>query len=273
MISGSMGFSPDQAYKQQLAQGERYRQQSNAANQAAQDKITQDEFTRNALTAQRYALDQSHMMQANPNIPRTITDTSMTIGNGGSSRTASGGGGGMGGRQLPPDLHGRFMPLVELGQQSINDKAPEKVQMGAADYTPENAQAYQDAAFARLKDKSGQLGKGALDSLASTLAGRGISGQSGTFGRGLADIVGRTVQPLADLNVAHLGDEYQAAQHGRDLAENARLANYSGDLNQRSQDMTFQNALNQLKSQLLLSKYQGDISQRGQDLEAIYRLL
>lgn len=247
-----------------------------------QKELDDQQFTRNALTAQRSALDQSHMLQAGP-APRTITDTSMTIGSGGetevqqNSRTASGGGGTVGTRQLPPDLQGRFMPLVELGQQSIPGGSgampPPRATMPDADFSPGDATAHQDAAFSRLKDRAGLLGKGALDTLSSQLAGRGIGGASGAFGRGLADILAQTTQPLADLNVAHLQEEYGAADRARALSEQRASNVYSGDITQRGQDIQTQMAIDQLKASLLRAKYEGEIAQRGQDLNSIYRLL
>lgn len=243
----------------------------------AQDQLTQDEFTRNQLSAQGMALDQSRMMQGTP-APRVVTDTSMTIGPGGeysessSSRSASGGGGSSGTRQLPPDIQGRFMPLVQLGSQSnIGASSQPRESMPAADFSPGDATAHQDAAFARMKDRAGQMGRGAVDSLAAELAGRGISGASGSFGRGLADRVSRSVQPLADLNVAHLGEEYNASQRARELSEGRASNEFSGNISQRGQDASTQQALNALRASLLEAQYSGEIQQRGQDLQSIYR--
>lgn len=261
---------------------EQNRRRSLAEMDSAQDRIRQDEASNNQLLAQRYALDNSHQLQQGPN-PRTVTDTSMTIGGPGmeggvqvqrNSRSVSGGGGTQGVRQLPPDLQGRFMPLIELGQQSLpSSPIPPEKSMPAAQFGPGDARAHQDAAFARTKDRAGQLGRSAIDSLAAELAGRGISGRSGAFGQGLADIVSQSVQPLADLNVAHLGQEYQAAQRARELAEGRAGTEFQGGISQRGQTISAQQALDQLRTQLALAKYQGEIAQRGQDLTSIYQLL
>lgn len=248
-------------------------------NRAAQDQINADQFTNNRLNAERSALEQSHGLQSGPN-PRTVTDTSMTISNGGqvqgtqNSRTTSGGGGTTGVRQLPPDLQGRFMPLIELGQQSIpSTPTPPEVQMPQPDYTPADATAHQNAAANRLKERAGQQGRSAITSLAEELAGRGISGASGSFGRGVADIAAQTIQPQSDLNVAHLGQEYAASGRARELSEARAGLGYQGGIQQRGQTIGAQQAIDQLRASLAQTKYQGEIAQRNQNLEAIYRML
>lgn len=265
-------------------QSQQYRDQGDARARTAQQQIRDDELQNNQLVAQRYALGESARLQADPSNPRTVNDTSMSISNGGMAsgsasgstrRTPSGlSGAGAGGFVMPPALDGKYMPLVNMPEfnPTAGNPLPPQVSMGAGDFTPEDATGYQNAAFARLKDKSGQLGRSAVDSLAAELAGRGISGESGTFGRGLADRVSQSVQPLADLNVAHLGEEYQAANRSRQMSENARLAQYSGNINQRNQDMSTQLAIDQLKSALAQQQYSGGIQQRGQDLETLYRM-
>jgi hypothetical protein len=259
--------NPDLAYRQKLQEGELQRRQSDADTRNKQLQIEQDEHNRNALTAENYALTQSHGMQST-DAPRTVTDTSMTIGTGGgsASRAASGSGsrlatGGFG--SANPQIDGRYMSLVQFQQPNLAT-APQQPRetLGSGGYGPQDAKAYQDAQFARLKDKSGSLGQGALQSLASTLAGRGISGQSGTFGRGLSDIITRSVQPLADLNVEHLGQEYAAAGHERDLSEQRASTAFNGGIQQRGQDMSSQQAMNNLLTQIAQIKYQGEIGQR-----------
>ena len=112
-----------------------------------------------------------------------------------------------------------------------------------------------------------------MDSLAGELAGRGISGASGTFGRGLADRVARSVQPLADLNVAHLGQEYQAADRARQLSESRSQADYSGQIAQRGQSMGQQNAMNALQMAISGNQYESDMNQQNYFLELLKRYL
>lgn len=245
--------------------------------ESAQQQV--DSGRRDGL-AEQYALDNSVMMQGNSDIPRQVTDTSMTIPgggmapNGGSSSTTnrqSASGGSAGTRQLPPEIQGRFMPLVELGQiDQTPPQLPPQVQRQGGSFTPEDATGYQNAAYARLKARAGEAGRSAIDSLANEMAGRGI-GNSGTMLRGMSDRIASAVQPLADLNVAHLGEEYDAAGRARQLAESAASDSYHGGISQRSTDISAAQALQQLKAQLAMQKYQGGISQRGQDLESLYR--
>jgi hypothetical protein len=274
-------LDPDSAYKAKLQQGELYRRQSEADARNKQLQNEQDEANRNALTAQNYALTQSHGLQST-DAPRTITDTSMTIGSGGSggsSKSSSGSRlptGGFGSSN--PQIDGRYMSLVEFQQPNLNTATPPREAMPQADYTPQDATEFQNAAFARLKDRAGALGKGAIDSLAAVLGGRGV-GNSGTFGRGTAREIVNATQPLADLNVEHLGQEYQAAQHARELSEGRAASNFAGNISQRGQDITSQQALNNLMSQIAQLKYQGEIQQRahqdemGLDWERLYSLL
>lgn len=277
-MGGHVGYNdPDMEYKRRMLQGEQQRKQSEADTLNKQLQIQQDEANRNALTAQRYALDQSHMMQANPDNPRTVTDTSMTIGNGGASGSTSASGtsrrpatGGFG--TANPMIDGRYMSLVEFQQPNLASAAPPREVMPEADFTPGDATAFQDAAFARLKDRAGALGKGAIDSLAAILGGRGV-GNSGTFGRGTAREIVNAVQPLSDLNVEHLGQEYGAAQRARELSEQRASNVFSGNLQQRGQDISSQQAMNNLLTQIANIKYQGEIGQNANELEALYRLL
>jgi hypothetical protein len=275
-------LDPDSAYKAKLQQGELYRRQSEADARNQQLQNEQDEASRNALTAQNYALTQSHGLQST-DAPRTITDTSMTIGSGGgsgSSKSSSSGSklptGGFG--SANPQIDGRYMSLVEFQQPNLTAAPPPREVMPQADYTPQDATEFQNAAFARLKDKSGALGKSAIDSLAAVLGSRGV-GNSGTFGRGTAREIVNATQPLADLNVEHLGQEYQAAQHARELSEGRAASNFAGNISQRGQDITSQQALNNLMSQIAQLKYQGEIQQRahqdemGLDWERLYSLL
>lgn len=247
---------------------------TDALNQKKQNQIAQNEFTANDLTAQHYALDQSVGMQGNMNIPRTVTDTSMKIGgeldpyatHDYSAQSASGS------RQLPADIQGHFMPLIQLGQlNESGGNLPPNVTRQQADFTPGDATAFQDAAFANTKAKAGQMGRSAVSSLAAELAGRGI-GNSGTFARGVADKLVDATQPLNDLNVAHLGQEYNAAQHARELSEKGVSDIYAGDIQQRGQTIQGQQAINALRAQLLATQYQGQISQRGQDMSLLRSL-
>jgi hypothetical protein len=76
------------------------------------------------------------------------------------------------------------------------------------------------------------------------------------------------VQPLADLNVAHLGQEYQAAQRARELAENRAQAEFSGGISQRGQTINANNALNQLRLALAAQKQEALMN----ELEMLRRL-
>lgn len=274
----------DMERKRIEAEGERNRQLTHTNNRQKQLQLNADHQSGQEATARQYALDQSVAMQADPNTTRTVSGTEMTqtnAGSGSASRSASGSGsrlaqGGFGGNPAGPAIDGRYMSLVQAPTATsadLNSSTSPQVQMGQTNFTPPDAKAFQDAAFARLKDKSGALGQGAIQGLAAQLAGRGISGASGSFARGTAQEIANAVNPLADLNVAHLGQEYQAAQNAQGLSAQRDQAIYQGGIQQRGQDMSQMSALNQLKASLAQLGYNGGIQQRGQDLESLYRLL
>lgn len=247
------------------------------SQEAEQNRLRQTEAANNELLAQRYALDQSNMMQSSAANPRTVTDTSMTIsspGEGGgfaASGSRSSGSGGGGGGQLPADLAGRFMPLVGMDSMNLpSSPTPPEVQLGEADFSPQDATAFQNAAVGRTQALAGQQGQAAVKTLTERLAGRGI-GKSGTLARGIGERIGLAQQPLTDLNVAHLGQEYGAAQRARELSENRAVQGFQGGIQQRGQSIQAQQALDALRAALVQGKYQGEIQQRGQDLSALFR--
>lgn len=201
------------------------------------------------------ALQQGGVMATN-SLGQT-SSASPGYGSGGGSRGMQGGG-----NPLPPNIAGHYMPLIEMQQPTLGGVPPRET-MPEADFTPGDATAHQDAAFGRLKASSGQLGRSAVDSLRNELAGRGILG-SGTEFRGTADRIASAVQPLADLNVSHLGQEYAASQRARELSENRAQTKFSGDISQRGQDASMIQALNALKAALTQTQYSGELQQRRQ---------
>ena len=253
--------------------------------QMAQKELMQANESRdNDLRAQRDATDYRQSMAANPANPRTITDNSMTLGSADtntmkssvSGKKSLGGFGGIG----LPQIDGRYMSLVEPPKVAppnpqLNTAQPpvSREAMPQDSFGPGDATAFQDAAYGRLKARAGQQGRGAVEALAAELAGRGISGESGTFGRGVADRIMDAQAPLTDLNVAHLGQEYEAAQRARELSANRSNAIFQGGIAQRGQDISTQQALNALKAQLELARYQGEISQNDSQLDNLYRML
>lgn len=253
-------------------------QQQQADNDVNQARTNAETARREAQIKQRRDDSVMGMMALREGGVASTDDygTSYAFPGGGSSSTTqrqSASGGSAGVRQFPPDMQGRFMPLVELGQiDQTPPQLPAQVQRAGGSFTPEDATAHQNAAYARLKATSGQAGRSAVDSLAAEMGGRGIGG-SGTFMRGVGDRIASAVQPLADLNVAHLGEEYNAAGRARQLAEQAASESYQGGISQRATDISAAQALQQLRAQLAAQKYSGEISQRGQDLDMKYRML
>lgn len=260
MIGGQglpQGYGPGADAAMRALQTQQYQKQSAIDGREAQDRQDQRQFTLNKLDAERMALDQSRMMQANANNPRTVQDTRMNISNEGTINEGSySGNAGGGGKVLPPQIEGRYMALVgNTNTLPYSPDAPSspRATMGEGSFKPGDAQAYQDAEFSRSKAQAGDVGRSAMNSLRGELAGRGILG-SGTEMRGTADRLSSTLQPLADLNVAHLRQDYDASQLERSRSEAARLAQYQGDISQRGQDLSSQSAFQALKAQLAMAQ-------------------
>ncbi|HEX7048586.1 MAG TPA: hypothetical protein VF188_00105, partial [Longimicrobiales bacterium] len=114
---------------------------------------------------------------------------------------------------------------------------------------PVDTRAAQAAAFARAKDTVGQVGAGSIAALRSVLGGRGMLG-SGNESRGVASVINAGQGQLGDVARS------QAVQSA-DLAQRTAEANYTGQINQRGQDIGLAEA-----------NYSGQIGQRGQDLSA-----
>lgn len=118
------------------------------------------------------------------------------------------------------------------------------------------ARAAQSAEFANAKASAGALGRGALQSLRSELAGRGIL-RSGTEARGTVDRLAGATNPLAQMQAAQLREMTGITEHAQDRAQHAADVRYQGDISQRGQDYENQNSYNQRR-----------LSARSQDLSA-----
>lgn len=280
IAGGEMGLTPEQIQ----AKSERSRLAAESARRQQEEQIYQQTQRANAEEDRRRQIAQINRDNAVMGSEAVKAGGSSSTDAYGSSYAFPGGGsGGVGsgnpsGSKAPqqggfgtsvPQIDGRYMSLVAPPNPTLNESTPAQVKMGEGNFTPTDATAHQDAAFARTKDKAGALGKSAIDSLSSMLAGRGVSNQSGTFGRGLVDRISAATNPLADLNVAHLGEEYDAANNARQMSEARASTEYQGGIAQRSQDMSSQQAMNNLKTQLALAGYNGNLSQ----LEMLYRLV
>lgn len=242
------------------------RKRTLADNQSAQDNVNAHTRQGWSDSAQQLALSESQRMAQDNANPRTSNGESMDISNYGGGRSASeGASGSSGGGQavskppMPPELDGRYMPLIGMDFTPDSTVAPQ-VTLGQAAYSAGNAHDAQDAEFGLLKAKSGQLGRSAIDSLRSEMSGRGIGG-SGTELRGVGDRIAASVDPLAQLNSTHLREDYANTQRERDIAESRVSQQFQGDITQRGQNQSMMQALNTLKAMLAQTKYQGEIGQ------------
>ena len=108
--------------------------------------------------------------------------------------------------------------------------------IGAPDNTAANA-----AVFARAKDTAGQNSRAALTALRGTMAERGMLG-SGIEGGETARIVGQAAGGVGDVN------REQAIQQSGQANQNMQLG-YTGDINQRGQDMALEEQRRNLLAQ------------------------
>ena len=95
--------------------------------------------------------------------------------------------------------------------------------------------AARSAAFAREKDRIGQIGRGALDSLINLMSERGVSG-GGYEQQGIANIIGGAQGQLGDV-------AREQTLQDLDQARQVASQRYSGGIAQRGQDMQMKQAL------------------------------
>lgn len=137
------------------------------------------------------------------------------------------------------------------------------VQYQAPAVSGPNTGAADTAGFGAAKARAGSLGRSALDSLKSEMAGRGIMG-SGVEGRGIVDRLAAATNPLSDINTQQLHENVGIAQHNQDLANQGAQTQYQGAIAQRGQDLSgiqSSNALavqqQQQKQQMMIQALQG----------------
>lgn len=131
--------------------------------------------------------------------------------------------------------------------------APQVGHVAAPDNTAANS-----AAFGRAKDQTGEITRGAMSGLRSSLAGRGMMG-GGAESRGTASVVNRGASNLANVS------REQAIQDSNQKADFAKMG-YEGDISQRGQDLSTATANRGQDLSAALGEYQGGISQRGQNM-------
>lgn len=117
-----------------------------------------------------------------------------------------------------------------------------------------------DANLLRAKDKQGQIAASALTGLRGALGERGMLGSGAETG-GTADIAAKGLQSLTDVNREGLIQNDQAAQQ-------YDLAGYQGDISQRGQDLSSNNAMAALRTQERGQDIGANVAFRGQDVTA-----
>lgn len=188
--------------------------QNAAMNQSRQAKAQQD-------LARQQANSQFQLQQAQFNQQNQMRDSIL------SSMNAVG----TWGTNAPP------MPRIEMQQIPFQSGAPGVGQIQMPDLS-----AAQNAAFARAKDREGQMAQGALTGLRSSLGGRGLLG-SGAEQRGTANIANRGLANLGEVN------REQAIQGASANVDAAKLG-YQGAITQRGQDIGQAQGLNSINLQV-----------------------
>lgn len=146
------------------------------------------------------------------------------------------------------------MPRINVQQLPMQGGVPQVSHVVAPDFT-----AAQNAAFARAKDREGQLAQGALTGLRSSLGGRGLLGSGAEF-RGTANIVNKALGNLGEVN------REQAIQNAAGAVDQMKMG-YQGDITQRGQDITQAQNMNQNNLALAQMQFNADMAER----EAIMR--
>lgn len=163
-------------------------------------------------------------------------------------------------REMMPQFGGNQM-MVGLeagGGGGATPPAHERIE------TPDSSAAMA-ASFARAKDRAGQIAQSALAGLRSNLGGRGLLG-SGAEYKGTERIAAQGLGELGDVN------REQAIQNANQAADFAKIG-YQGDITQRGQDISAQQAANSLAAQIAMANFQGQISQRGQNMDMMQSLM
>ena len=228
----------DQQRRMKRAEGEQSRIQTEDANRAAQDRLVQEEATRNQLNNQRTANDVAMQMLGNQDNPRTSTGLEFQV-------SSPGGGGGGVRSSGGMSIGGGVYPNVSQLMKQFKSNLPKQVSPPprvAPPVVPD-----QSSGFAQAKDVSGRLGNKALESLRNMMTQRGIS-DSGLAGEGEANILGNVARQQADA-------EYEAGRTNTARQFEANQLGYQGDLSQ--------NAMG----------YQGAIGQRNNDLQLLLSML
>lgn len=119
-----------------------------------------------------------------------------------------------------------------------------------------DTEAAQSAIFARAKDQAAQTARASLDALAGELSSRGMGG-AGYEASGIGERLSRSANTVGEVSRA------QATELADTQAEAARTE-YQGDITQRGQDMSAQEAA----AQNALSRAQLALSGRGQEIGA-----
>lgn len=195
--------------------------------------------------------------QAGEAVSALRTASGMTGPQSTSSTTRTGGsaGGALGGAQLPTVQMGGGAGVQMPGGPggTPGGASPQVPHIGAPDNTAANA-----AQFARAKDQTGEITRGAMTGLRSSMGARNMLG-SGIEGRGTAAAINKGAGQLGDV-------VREQAIQGSDQANANAVTGYQGDISQRGQDLSSQQAANSLAANREATQYQGQISQRGQDI-------
>lgn len=174
---------------------------------------------------------------------------------------------GSGGQSYAPNQVQYQAPNTSIGQ--ANGGTPGSIQYN--DVPAPNLEASQAAAFARAKDKAGQMAAASLRSLRGVLGGRGLLG-SGAESDATRSIISSGQGQLGEVS------REQAIQEAA-MREREATTSYQGAIAQRSQTINAMqsDAMRELQRQIENANsanrnaetgYQGAITQRGQDISA-----
>jgi hypothetical protein len=146
------------------------------------------------------------------------------------------------------------MPRIQIENMPMASQPSQVSRVAAPDLT-----AAQNAAFARAKDREGQMATGALTGLRSALGGRGLLGSGAEF-RGTANVANKALGNLGEVN------REQAIQ-GANAATRAAEMGYQGDIQQRGQDIQWAGQQNNQNMNLAKLQFDAQMAER----EAVMR--
>lgn len=214
---------PQKPYAQTYAEGQAAQRAQQLANQArSNENSAREQALADAQRAQRMGISGS---TGYTGAQGTVQYSSNGMPGGSAATRSSGAGAGAAGGTGPR----QSIDMLLADYNKISPEVPRAAAPSRADRTAAN-----DAAYGAAKAKIGLQNRASLNSLRNVMSERNISG-SGIEGAGIASVVAGGNHNLSDAVLQQTGADLSREQNVEDR-------NYTGDVQQRGQDLSAQAA-------------------------------